>query len=49
MTAPTLSADQRLMPTDEDFYSLNEFIEAHFGLTFPEHKRGMLAAKLEEY
>ncbi len=46
MTTPELFADQRLMPTDEEFYSLNEFIEAHFGLTFAEHKRGILAGKL---
>lgn len=32
--------------SDEEFYLLNELIETHFGLSFPDHKREILAGRL---
>ena len=38
--------DKKLILSDEEFYLLNEVIEARLGLCFPEHKRTILEARL---
>ena len=46
MSGLDVTGNGRLMPTDEEFYLLNELIEENFGLSFPDHKRVVLAGRL---